>query len=85
VAKVLDATTESLELLTGYDESISAAVEEVEACGASDSISMSVYIVEPGRSTKRLLSALRSPPSSLPCTPPLLCIVFSPVIEWQRA
>lgn len=50
---------ESLELLNGYDEAIAAVIEEIEACASGDAITFSTYVIEPGRSTQKLLGALR--------------------------
>jgi len=51
--------TDGATLLAGYGPVVDTILREVEACGAGDRLTMSVYVVEPGRSTDQLLAALR--------------------------
>lgn len=50
----------SAELLVGYEAAVGALLAEVEATRAGDRVALSVYLIEPGVSSERVLSALRA-------------------------
>jgi phosphatidylserine/phosphatidylglycerophosphate/cardiolipin synthase-like enzyme len=46
-------------LLTSYDQTVSTIVEEINRTGSGDRVEFSVYVLEPGESTERVLDAMR--------------------------
>jgi len=50
----------SVRLLTSYDDTVNAIVWEMDHTAAGDRIEFSVYVLEPGASTQRVLNSMRA-------------------------
>jgi len=48
----------TVELIVGYQAAVAALESELERSGAGDRILLSLYLIEPGQSTERILAAL---------------------------
>ena len=46
-------------LLTSYDQTVATIVEEINRTASGDRVEFSVYVLEPGESTERVLDAMR--------------------------